>query len=75
MIKHGKKQLYLQCFNATGTVSIYLPAFFSCSFRLALGNVLVVEFKERFYNQHFHSSVKCGQEQMLTIVVFENVGV
>lgn len=73
MVKLGKKQSYLQCFNARGTVSIY--QLFSCSFRLSLRNALVLEFKERFYNQHFRSSVKRGQEQTLTIVGFENVGV
>ena len=73
MVKLGKKQLYLQCCNTTGTVNIYQPFSYSCRLPLvSLGNALVLDFKERYYNKHFHSSVKRGREQSLTIV-FENV--
>lgn len=76
MVKLGKKWLYLQCCNTSGTVSI--PQLFPCSCRLSLmpsGNALVLEFKERFSSKPFPSSDKHGQEQTLTIVVVEKVGV
>lgn len=75
MGKHGKKQLYLQCFNVSG-----IEHFPSCLlFCQAAFNVIrkytVLEFKVRFCNNHFHSNGKCGHEWTLATVVFENVGV
>lgn len=75
MVKLGKKQLYLPCSDATGTVSIYQPFSCSCGLSLmSLGTAEVLEFKERFSKKHFYSSVKGGQEQTFAIVVFEKVG-